>query len=62
MPLLHAHIVRGRSAEQRRRLIAEVTDAVVRALDVPRETVRVLVHEVEPDSWGVGGVAKDRAA
>ncbi|MDW5594051.1 2-hydroxymuconate tautomerase family protein [Conexibacter stalactiti] len=58
MPIVHAQIVSGRSGAQKRRLIEEVSAAVVRALDVPLDTVRVLVSEVEPECWGVGGVPK----
>lgn len=61
MPIVSAQILAGRTADQKRRLIAEVSDAVVRALDVPLDTVRVLVTVVEPECWGVGGVPKSPA-
>ena len=36
-------------------LIRRVTEAVVAALDVQPEQVRVLLAEVPPEHWGIGG-------
>ena len=58
MPLIQVSLIEGRSPQVRRALIAELTDAVVRALDAPRETVRVILNEVPPEHWAVGGVPK----
>lgn len=58
MPIVQVQMIAGRTPEQKRRLIAEVTDAVVRAVDANRETVRVILTEVEAEHWGVGGVPK----
>ena len=55
MPIITAHILEGRSSEQKTALIRSVTDAVVSALDVPRESVRVIITEMEKDSYGIGG-------
>ena len=45
----------GRTLEQIRALVSEVTDAVARTVDVPPERVRVLVQELEPDRIANGG-------
>lgn len=54
MPIVDVSIIEGRSTEDIRRLIAEVTDAVERALGSPRETVRVLVRELPATHWAAG--------
>lgn len=55
MPIIQAHILEGRSSEQKRALIRSITEAVVKSLDVPAESVRVIVSEMEKDAYGIGG-------
>ncbi|NYZ15582.1 2-hydroxymuconate tautomerase [Azospirillum sp. RWY-5-1] len=58
MPIIDITLVQGRPDDRIERLIAEVTDAAVRSLDAPRETVRVVVREVPPSRFGVAGRSK----
>jgi 4-oxalocrotonate tautomerase len=58
MPLVQISMLPGRSPEQKRALLAEVTDAVVRTCKVPPETVRVLISEIAAEHWAVGGVSR----
>ena len=58
MPILDVTLISGRTADKKRALVRELTDATVRTLDVPRESVRVLLREIEPDHFAVGGVMK----
>ncbi len=64
MPVVDVSMLAGREPEVVRGLIARLHDAVVEALDVPPEIVKVLVREVPPEHWGSGGVtiAERRAA
>jgi 4-oxalocrotonate tautomerase len=63
MPIVHIEILEGRTAAKKRSLITEVTDAVVRSLEVQPSQVRVLLREVPHDQWAVGGVPmSERAA
>lgn len=55
MPLVQISIAQGRSAEQLRTLLADVHDAVVRSIDVPPTSVRVLISEISPSLWLSGG-------
>ncbi len=57
MPIIHVNVLRGRSAQALQTLAARLTEATVAALQVRPEQVRVLVHEVEPEHWFVGGTA-----
>lgn len=60
MPFAQIHIMEGRSEEQKRAVIEKVTAALVEAVGVPIETVRVLITEVPKTQWGIGGKsAKD---
>ncbi|MFI9275870.1 4-oxalocrotonate tautomerase DmpI [Kitasatospora sp. NPDC052896] len=47
-----------RGSELTRALVARITDAFVDVYKIPADTVQVWVHEVPPDSWGVGGRLK----
>jgi 4-oxalocrotonate tautomerase len=55
MPLVQISIAEGRTPEQLRTLMAEVHEAVVRAIDAAPSSVRVLVTEVPPTLWLSGG-------
>ncbi|MDG6097593.1 4-oxalocrotonate tautomerase [Alteromonas sp. ZYF713] len=56
MPIAHLEILEGRTAEQRATLISEVTDAISRSIDAPKERVRVIITEIPKANWGIGGV------
>ena len=54
MPFIDVTLVEGRSPEQPRALVHEVTDAVVRSLGAPLENVRVVIREVPDTHWAAG--------
>jgi 4-oxalocrotonate tautomerase len=67
MPLVTIRIARRATpttAEQKAALIAGVTDVVQAVLDKRRDSVTVIIDEVDPDNWGEGGltVTSARAA
>ena len=67
MPLVTIRIARRpvpTTAEQKARLIAGITDVVQAVLDKRRDSVTVIIDEVDPDNWGEGGqtVTAARAA
>lgn len=55
MPIVRIDLLEGRSAEHKLDLIRRVTEAVVAALDVRPEQVRVLLTEFPAEHWAVGG-------
>lgn len=57
MPVAMLHILEGRSDEQKERLIDEVSDAIARSLDAPKESVRVIITEMPKQHFGIGGVS-----
>jgi len=60
MPIVEIRILEGRDPRQIAGLIAGVTDVVAEQLQVDKEQVRVLVSEIPPSHWGVGGIAKNQ--
>ncbi len=57
MPLVQISMLPGRSSEQKRALLAEVTEAVTRTCKVAPEQVRVLISEIPAEHWAVAGVS-----
>ncbi|MDT0183968.1 tautomerase family protein [Microbacterium sp. ARD31] len=55
MPLVQISIAEGRSDAEIRSLMAEVHEAVVRAIDAPPASVRVLINQVPTTQWLSGG-------
>ena len=56
MPEVYVHAVKGRTPEQKRALMKDITDAVVRNFSVPIDAVVVAIVESDPSSKAKGGV------
>ena len=46
----------GRSKKKKRKLMEMVTEAVVKALDVNPDSVRVIINEVPDENFSVAGM------
>jgi 4-oxalocrotonate tautomerase len=55
MPLIHVTMTEGRTKEQKRALLAAITDAAVESIGAPRPSVRVWITEVPPDEFMAAG-------
>lgn len=62
MPFVEVNLVEGRSPEQLRTLIREVTLAVARSLEAPQESIRVIVRQVPPSLGAAGDVTIEEKA
>ena len=58
MPIVRIELLLGRTPAMKEELIVRVTDAVVTTLGVDPEQVRVLLYELPPEHWAVGGQTK----
>ena len=56
MPLIQVHMATGRSDEQKRALLAAITDAVHASIGAPVPSIRVWISEMEPTEFMAGGV------
>ena len=56
MPEVYVHAVKGRTLEQKRALIKDITDAVVRNFSAPIDAVTVTIVEADPATKAKGGV------
>jgi 4-oxalocrotonate tautomerase len=59
MPIIEVTLLEGRSQATKQRLIEALTDAAIDAVDAPRESVRVMIWEIPPQNFAVGGVVKN---
>ena len=57
MPIIEVKMLEGRTPEQKSRLSRELTEVAMRVLDVRPEAVRVLIEEIPPAHWSIGGVS-----
>ncbi|MHC8366909.1 2-hydroxymuconate tautomerase family protein [Pseudomonas sp. ZT5P21] len=55
MPIAMIHLAEGRSEEKKHALLVNVTQAIAQSLDVPVESVRVLLQEIPETQWAAGG-------
>jgi 4-oxalocrotonate tautomerase len=55
VPFLQVNILEGRSPEMKEKLISELTDTVCNVLGAPKESVRILINEMQSEHWGIAG-------
>jgi 4-oxalocrotonate tautomerase len=55
MPVVTISMAVGRTKEQKRILVEEITSALTRTLQVPPGMVTILIHELERENIGKSG-------
>lgn len=55
MPFAQIYMLEGRTEEQKRAVIEKVTQALVDAIGAPQQNVRVWIHEMPKENWGIAG-------
>lgn len=55
MPTLHLEMLPGRTVEQKRAFVREVTRTTAETLACPPESVDILISEVPRDGWAKAG-------
>ncbi len=56
MPLVRVDMIKGRTIEQKRAMVKEVTESMVKTLNCKKEAVRIIITEKEKEDLGVGGI------
>lgn len=56
MPYVTVKMLEGRTDEQKRALVKEVTEAVSRTVNAPAKNVTVFIEEMPKNHYGVAGV------
>lgn len=55
MPILHLEMHPGRTIDQKRAFVREVTRVAVETLGCPPESVDVVINEVDRENWAKAG-------
>ena len=55
MPTYHIEMFEGRTPEQKKKLVAEVTRVTVEVLGGSAESVDIIIHEIKRDNWATAG-------
>lgn len=58
MPFVHVELVAGRSNEQLKAMMADITTAVEKNTGAPREAIKVIVTEMQPERYMDGGILR----
>jgi 4-oxalocrotonate tautomerase len=61
VPQVHVYMLKGRTPEQKRTLIEELTRVMVDVAHAEQERVGVVLHEVAAENWGQGGISMAEA-
>lgn len=56
MPMVTVHLLEGRTLDQKRRLVARITDALIEEAGARREMIQVRLLEASKENWGRGGL------
>ena len=58
MPYVTVKLLEGRTEEQKKAMVAKVTEAVSETAGAPKENIHVFIEEIPKNHLGVGGVRK----
>lgn len=58
MPFVTIQFLEGRTGDQKKALVSEVTEVVAKNLKAPKENIHVILEEMKKTDYGVGGVRK----
>ncbi len=58
MPIVHIHLMNGRSAERKRALVKNVTQAIAESLEIQPGKVKIILSDMMPCDYAIGGVLK----
>ena len=57
MPYVNVRITKdGVTADQKRQLVEDITETLVRVLGKRPEHIHIIIDEVEPENWGFAGM------
>ena len=59
MPYVNIQITKGANRAQKARLVADVTDSLVRVLGKQPEHIHIVIQQIEDEDWGFAGMLTD---
>jgi 4-oxalocrotonate tautomerase len=58
MPIIQVHMLEGRTQDLKKKLVANMTEAVVKSLGVKPEDVRIILMDMAKSNYSIAGVMK----
>ncbi|GGB06283.1 4-oxalocrotonate tautomerase [Macrococcus hajekii] len=58
MPFITIELIEGRSEEQLKAMVAEVTEVVSKNTNAPKENIHVFIEELKKERYAVNGKLK----
>lgn len=58
MPIVQIDLLEGRTLEQKREMVKEVTEAIVRTLGVQPDAVRIILRDMKFENFAVAGILR----
>lgn len=55
MPIVQVEIIKGRTVEQKRQMVKEVTEAITRTLACQPEAVSIIIREMQKEDYAQAG-------
>ncbi len=55
MPVVTIILKEGRTVEQKKTLVSEVTKAIVNTVNCPVDAVTITIHDIKPENIGKAG-------
>lgn len=56
MPVIRVEMFKGRTVDQKRALVKELTDAFIRTCGGAPESVQIVIADVAKEDWGGAGI------
>ncbi len=58
MPIISVDMLKGRTIEQKRDMVKEITEVVSRTANCPKEAVKIIIREMEFENFSEAGVLR----
>ncbi len=58
MPIVQIEILEGRTVDQKRAMVKEVTDAICRTLNAKPDAVRIIIRDMKFENYASAGVLR----
>lgn len=56
MPIITVKMLEGRTDEQKKALVEKITEAVVESIGAPKESVSIIIEEMQKNHYANAGV------
>ncbi|MDF0480454.1 2-hydroxymuconate tautomerase family protein [Vagococcus sp. PNs007] len=55
MPIVNVQLLEGRTPEQKKAMVKEVTDAIVRTTGAKKEAISIVITDMKKEDYGING-------